>query len=115
MFDIMLLCCVCFCCLFVFLVFTLVFWVKKKVGFVYFRFLKIFIPLYSVASVKPCSISGSASSIVLATLHIKSSDSVRNRACSRLMYIIVFLMFLCPSTYFTWIMSLVLWYSIVPL
>jgi hypothetical protein len=29
------------------------------------------------------------------------------------MYIIVLLMFLCPSIFLTWIMSLVLWYSIV--
>ena len=63
----------------------------------------------------PASISGCASSIVLATLVIHSSFSVRNRACSRFMYIIVFLMFLCPKTYLTCTMSLVLWYSIVPL
>ena len=31
-----------------------------------------------------------------------------------LMYVIVDLMSLCPSTVFTWMMSLVLWYSIVP-
>ena len=80
----------------------------------YLRFLNIFIPLYSVACRKPCSISGSASSIVLATLQIKSSFSVRNSACSRLMYIIVHSIFLCPSVYFTCMMSLVLWYSIVP-
>ena len=36
-----------------------------------------------------------------------------NRACSRLMYIIVFLMFLCPSRFCTCMMSLVWWYSIV--
>ena len=30
-----------------------------------------------------------------------------------LMYIMVLLMFLCPSMFFTWMMSLVLWYSIV--
>ena len=82
--------------------------------FVYFRFLNIFIPLYSVACVKPASISGMASSIVLAVLHVHSSVSLRNVACSMFMYISVHLISLCPKTYLTCMMSLVLWYSIVP-
>jgi len=63
---------------------------------------------------KPVSISCVASFASLAILHVKSSFSARNRACSMFMYIIVLLMFLCPKTCFTCIMSLVLWYSIVP-
>ena len=66
-----------------------------------------------MACVNPCSISGIASSIVFATLHIKLSVSVRNSACSKFMYIMVHSMFLCPKTYFTCIMSFVMWYSIV--
>ena len=50
--------------------------------FVYFRFLNIFIPLYSVACVNPCSISGMASSIVLAILVMKLCSSVRNSVSS---------------------------------
>lgn len=38
----------------------------------------------------------------------------RNKAFSMLMYIIVLSMLLCPRTVFTWIMSFVLWYSVVP-
>ena len=49
------------------------------------------------------------------TLVIHSSVSAKNVACSMLMYIMVLSIFLCPKTYLTWMMSLVLWYSTVPL
>lgn len=63
----------------------------------------------------PASIRLTASSGVLAILHVHSSVSAKNVACSMLMYIIVDSMLLCPKTYFTCMMSFVLWYSIVPL
>jgi len=47
------------------------------------------------------------------TLVVHSSVSCRNRACSMLMYVIVQFIVLCPKIVFTWMMSLVLWYSIV--
>jgi len=64
--------------------------------------------------VKPVSISFIASSGVLATLHVHSSFCSRYSAFSRLMYSIVDAMFLCPNTVLTCMMSLVLWYSVVP-
>ena len=81
------------------------------------RFLNSFPPSpYSpVTYSKLASISAVASFASLAILQVHSSDCVRNSACSMFMYIMVLLMFLCPSTYFTCMMSLVLWYSIVPL
>jgi len=81
--------------------------------FVYFRFLNSFVLSISVMYWKPASISCVASCIVVAVLHVHSSVSLRNVACSMLMYIIVLVMSLCPNICFTWIMSLVLWYSIV--
>ena len=51
---------------------------------------------------------------LVATLQVHSSDWFVNSDCSMLMYVIVDSMLLCPSMVFTWIMSLVLWYSIVP-
>jgi len=72
------------------------------------------IPSIVSARVNPASISFMASSVVFTALLVHSHSSLRNIACSRLMYIIVLWMFLCPSTVLTWIMSFVLWYSIVP-
>ena len=63
---------------------------------------------------KPDSISCVASLVLVVALHVHSSDCSRNNACSMLMYVIVLSMFLCPKTVLTWIMSFVLWYSIVP-
>ena len=54
-----------------------------------------------------------ASSALWAILLVHSLFVVRNNACSRFMYIIVFSMLRCPSMVLTCIMSLVLWYSIV--
>ena len=71
-------------------------------------------PSISSALVKPDSISFIASSGVFATLQVNSSFCSRNSAFSRLMYIMVDDMFLCPSMVFTCMMSLVLWYSVVP-
>jgi len=62
----------------------------------------------------PASMSSASSCSLWATLHVKSSFSARNMACSMFMYIMVLLMFLCPKTCLTCMMSLVLWYSIVP-
>jgi len=62
----------------------------------------------------PVSISAVASFTLLVALHVHSSDWVKNSACSRFMYIIVEAMALCPKTFLTCSMSLVLWYSIVP-
>jgi len=56
-----------------------------------------------------------ASFAVVAVLHVHSSVSAKNVACSMFMYIMVLSIFLCPKMYFTRSMSLVLWYSIVPL
>jgi len=49
-----------------------------------------------------------------AVLLVHSSFPLRYIDASMCMYVIVFLMLLCPSSRMTWIMSLVLWYSIVP-
>lgn len=68
----------------------------------------------SVTYSNPHSISWVSSCSLCVILHVHSSDCVRNIACSRFMYIMVDDMFLCPSMVFTWIMSLVLWYSVVP-
>ena len=65
-------------------------------------------------NVKFASISLHASSGVLAILLVYSSVSAKNVACSMFMYIIVHSIVLCPKTCFTCMMSLVLWYSIVP-
>ena len=62
---------------------------------------------------KPVSISCVASVTLLAVLQVHSSVVVKYKACSMFMYIIVLSMSLCPKMVFTWIMSLVLWYSIV--
>ena len=61
----------------------------------------------------PTSISVFASSVLAAVLHVHSSDDVKYVADSMFMYTIVFLIDLCPSICMTWIMSLVLWYSVV--
>jgi len=65
--------------------------------------------------VNPASSRSVYSLSVLAVLHVHSSVWFRYSDCSMLMYVIVDSMFLCPSMVLTWIMSLVLWYSIVPL
>ena len=62
----------------------------------------------------PASMALVSSFMLWVTIVVHSSVSCRNRACSMLMYIIVLLMSLCPKMAFTWMMSLVLWYSIVP-
>ena len=71
------------------------------------------VPSISVTYSNPASISAVASVTLLAVLHVHWSFSVRKSAFSMLMYIMVLLMFLCPRRVFTWMMSLVLWYSIV--
>jgi len=71
-------------------------------------------PSISSALVNPASISFIASSDVLATLQVNSSFCSRNNAFSRLMYIMVDAMFLCPNMVLTCMMSLLLWYSVVP-
>jgi len=78
------------------------------------RFLNSFIPSISVMYSKPASISCVASFMSLAVLHVHSSDCSKNSADSMFIYVIVLSMFLCPKIVFTWIMSLVLWYSVVP-
>ena len=80
---------------------------------VYFRFLNVLSPSISVMYSNPVSIRFIASLVVLAVLHVYSSDSVRNIDASMLIYFIVLLISLCPKIFFTLIMSLVLWYSIV--
>jgi len=87
---------------------------RKKRGLFYLRFLYSLVPSISSIFSNPASISCAISCIVLAVLHVNWSFCSRNRACSRLMYIIVLSMLLCPKTVLTWIMSLVLWYSVVP-
>ena len=62
----------------------------------------------------PASISFVASLVSVVALHVHSSEFARNSADSMFMYTIVDSMFLCPKMVFTWIMSLVLWYSVVP-
>lgn len=69
----------------------------------------------SVMYSKPVSINCMASCSVLAVLQLYSSVVLKNVACSMLMYMSVQLIVLCPKTYFTCMMSFVLWYSIVPL
>ena len=78
------------------------------------RFLNSLYPSISVMYSNPLSTSCLASFTFLAVLQFHSSVCSRNIACSMFMYIMVLLMFLCPKTCFTCIMSLVLWYSIVP-
>ena len=70
-------------------------------------------PYSPVTYSKPVSMSWHAWVAFWATLLVHSSVPVRNIADSMLMYTIVETMLLCPSMIFTWIMSLVLWYSIV--
>ena len=48
------------------------------------------------------------------TLVSHSSVFAKNVACSKFMYIIVLVIDLCPKMYLTCMMSLVLWYSVVP-
>ena len=79
------------------------------------RFLNALFPFMSVTYSKPVSISWVSSCSLCAILHVHSSDAVSHKADSMFMYIIVLSILLCPKTVFTWIMSLVLWYSIVPL
>ena len=83
---------------------------------VYFLFLYIaVVSLVALTNVKLASISCSSSFSLWLTLVIHCSVSAVNVACSRLMYSIVVVISLCPSMYLTCIMSLVMWYSIVPL
>lgn len=49
----------------------------------------------------PTSISAFASSVLVAVLHVHSSDVDRYIADSMLMYIIVLSMLLCPSVFIT--------------
>jgi len=77
------------------------------------RFRNSFVPSISVMYSNPASIRSAASLTLVATLHVHSSDWLVKVDCSMLMYVIVDSMLLCPSMVFTWIMSLVLWYSVV--
>ena len=81
----------------------------------YFLLRNSFVPSMSVMYWNPCSIRSVASLMLVAVLQVYSSESSGNIAFSRFMYIMVLSIFLCPKTVFTWMMSLVLWYSIVPL
>lgn len=56
----------------------------------------------------------SSSCSLWATLDMNLSFGCRNNACSRLMYIIVESMSLCPSMDLTCRMSFLSWYSMVP-
>jgi len=88
--------------------------IQKRGG--YLRFRNIISPSGVVMyGVKPVSASLITSSLLRVALLIHSSFCSRNSACSRFMYIMVLSMSLCPRMFLTWIMSLVLWYSIVPL
>jgi len=82
--------------------------------FGYLRFLNSLKLSMSVMYSNPASIKSVASLMLLAILHVHSSDWLVKVDCSMLMYVIVDSMLLCPSIVFTWMMSLVLWYSIVP-
>jgi len=83
--------------------------------FGYLRFLNSFPPsLYSpVTYSNPASMSWHACVVFWATLLVHWSVCSRNSDCSMLMYVMVDVIDLCPSIVFTWMMSLVLWYSIV--
>jgi len=85
---------------------------RKKRG--YLRLRNSIIPSFSAMYSNPTSISAFASSVLVAVLHVHSSDVDRYIADSMFMYIIVLSICLCPKIVFTWIMSLVLWYSVVP-
>lgn len=61
----------------------------------------------------PASISSASSCSLWAILQVKCSLVCRNMADSRVMYIMVLLMLLCPNICLTCMMSLVLWYSVV--
>jgi len=63
----------------------------------------------------PVSISCVASVMLCATFTVYWSSWFVNMADSRFMYIMVLSIFLCPNMVLTCMMSLVLWYSIVPL
>jgi hypothetical protein len=82
----------------------------------YFRFLYMAVVSFMLlTNVKFASINCPSSSKLWLTLCVHSSVSAKYNACSMFMYIMVLSIFLCPKTYFTCMMSLVLWYSIVPL
>jgi len=81
---------------------------QKKRGEGYLRFRNSIVPSFSVMYSNPTSISAFASSVLVAVLHVHSSDVVKKVADSMLMYIIVLSMLLCPKIVLTWIMSLVL-------
>jgi hypothetical protein len=67
---------------------------------VYFRFLYIAVVSFmALTNVKLASISWSSSSVLCDTFVIHSLFSVRNRACSRLMYMSVVFECLCPKMY----------------
>ncbi len=87
----------------------------RGVGARYFLFLYMAVCSFIVlTSVKPASISCISSSVVWLTLTFHSSVLLRNVACSRLIYTSVVSLCLCPKMYCTCLMSLVLWYSVVP-
>ena len=73
------------------------------------------ISLIALTSSKPVFIALVSSCMLWVTRLVHSSDVVSHKADSMFMYIIVLSILLCPKTVFTWIMSFVLWYSIVPL
>jgi len=67
----------------------------------------------ALTKLKFASISFVSSSKLWLILVIHSSVSAVYSDCSIVMYMSVFLLFLCPNMYCTCLMSLVLWYSIV--
>ena len=87
--------------------------IKERGVFVYLRFRYSLIPSWSVTYSNPASNSCVDSVMLWLTLTVHWSFCSRNSVCSRLMYIIVFSMLLCPSMCCMCMMSLVLWYSIV--
>ena len=113
-------CCVLFFVLFIifmdfaYVMFKSFFGLEKKRLFFYFRFLYMaVVSLMLLTSWNPASISFCSSSILWLTLLVQSSVACSHKADSMFMYIIVLVIDLCPNRFFTCIMSLVLWYSIV--
>ena len=78
---------------------------EKRGGYLRFLYSAVF-PLLFMCS-NPASISSSSSFSSCATLPVNWSFPSRNSAWSRLMYIIVFSMLLCPSMCCTCMMSFV--------
>lgn len=73
------------------------------------------VSLIALTSSNPMFIAFVSSCMLWVTNEVHSSVWFSHKADSMFMYIIVDSILLCPKTVLTWIMSLVLWYSIVPL